>query len=275
VRISQMLAAVAGQFKEAGIPGPFLDAELLVSHATGIERVRLRVGDDRDLDSNEERMVRRLAARRLGREPIAYLTGRKEFYSLEFAVNRDVLIPRPETELLVDLAIYYAPQKGTFVDIGTGSGAIAVAVKHARRDLDVHATDISGSALSVARRNASRLLGKNAIRFHRGDLFRPLAGMRFSVMAVNPPYVDREKGPLQPELAFEPEVALFAGGGGRAMIEQIMGNAGAYIDPDGVVIMEIGEDMDAYVKIAGAARGFAVSVLNDYAGLPRVAIMKK
>ncbi len=276
MRVSEMLAAVTGQLKDAGIPSPALDAELLVASVLGTDRYRLRVADDRELDRGETAKIGRLARRRICFEPVAYILGYKEFYSLDFDVNRDVLIPRPETELLVDMAVYYAKRNAAVVDIGTGSGAIAVSVKYSRADLEVHATDISARALTVARKNAARILGKNRIRFHRGDLFEPLEGMRFQVIAVNPPYVDRDaSASLQKDLAFEPEEALFSGKGGRETIERVISRSGPFLTGDGVLIMEIGDEMKDFVKKTGAGAGYTVSVLNDYSGLPRVAVMKK
>jgi release factor glutamine methyltransferase len=262
--------------REAGIPGAVLDTELLVAHVLDSDRHRLRVGDDRELTSEEERRIMGLARRRLRFEPVAYILGRKEFYSLDFSVNRNVLIPRPETELVVDMAVYYAPLNASVADIGTGSGAIAVALKRERPDLDVHATDISAKALAVARKNADRLLGKKKIRFHRGSLFEPLRGMRFSVIAANPPYVDRRAASsLQPDLRHEPETALFAARNGRDIVERVIRKARRFLEDDGVLIVEIGEDMKDFVKQTGTASGFSVSVLNDYSGLPRVAVMKQ
>lgn len=275
VRVSQVLADLSARMKETGIPSAVLDTELLVAHALGTERHRMRVADDRELTAGEERRITVLARRRLRFEPVAYITGRKEFYSLDFTVNRNVLIPRPETELVVDMAVYYARLNASVADIGTGSGAIAVALKHERPDLDVHATDISEKALSVARKNAARILGKNRISFHHGSLFEPLGGMRFQVIAVNPPYVDRKaSASLQPDLRYEPETALFAGRGGRDVVERVIKKSGRFLSDDGVLIIEIGDDMKDFVKRTGAASGFSVSVLNDYSGLPRVAVMK-
>jgi release factor glutamine methyltransferase len=276
VRISEIRAAVMKQLKEAGIPGPALDAELLLAHALNTDRYRLLAADDRILSRKEIGRINRLARRREQCEPVAYILGRKEFYSHDFIVNRDVLIPRPETELLVDMAVYYARQNASVVDIGTGSGAIAVSLKYARRDLDVHATDISAGALKTARKNAARILGKNMIRFHLGDLYEPLSGMRFQVIAVNPPYVNRKSaGTLLRDLSYEPEVALFSGRGGRDTIGRVIAKSGRYLADGGVLIMEIGEEMKDFVKRSGKSRGFVVSVLNDYSGLPRVAVMKK
>jgi release factor glutamine methyltransferase len=270
-----MLASVTGRLRDAGIPGAALDAELLLAHALGTDRIRLHVDRDRGLSGKEESLIGRLAGRRLRFEPVAYILGRKEFYSLDFTVNRSVLIPRPETELLVDMVIYYARQNAVVADIGTGSGAIAVSVQYSRGDCTVHATDISAKALAVARKNAARILGENRVIFHRGDLFEPLAGLRFQVIAVNPPYVDRRKAPsLQKDLAFEPEEALFAAKGGKDVIERVIGKSGKHLAPGGVLVMEIGEEMKDFVKKTGKSKGFAVSVLNDYSGLPRVAVMK-
>ncbi|OHD65699.1 MAG: protein-(glutamine-N5) methyltransferase, release factor-specific [Spirochaetes bacterium RBG_13_51_14] len=253
-----------------------MDAELLISHALDTERFRLHAVDDRELTADELRRINRLIRRRVQFEPIAYILGRKEFYSLDFIVNRHVLIPRPETELLVDLTVYHARQNAPVVDIGTGSGAIAISVKHSRSDLEVHATDISSEALATARKNAARILGRNRIRFHRGDLFKPLSGMRFQVIAVNPPYVDKKCALwLQKDLSFEPEVALFSGRKGRETIERVIAGSGGHLTDDGVLIMEIGDDMMDFIKKAGKGKGYSVSVLNDYSGLPRVAVMNR
>lgn len=276
MRVSQMLNAVTGQLKDAGIPSAALDAELLIAGVIGMDRHRLRVADDRELAQTETARIGRLARRRLRFEPMAYILGVKEFYSLEFAVNRNVLIPRPETELLVDMAVYYARQNAAVVDIGTGSGAIAVSIKHTRADLDVHATDLSSKALTVARGNALRILGRNRITFHRGDLFGPLAGMRFDVIVSNPPYIDRTiSGSLQKDLAYEPAEALYSGNYGRETVQRIISQAGGSMADGGVLIMEIGSDMKDFAIQTGRAADYAVSVLNDYAGLPRVAILKK
>ncbi len=276
MRVSEMLAVVTGQLRDAGIPSPALDAALLVASVLGTDRYQLRVNDDRELGRAESMKIDRLARRRLRFEPVAYILGSKEFYSLDFIVNRDVLIPRPETELLVDMVIYYARQNATVIDIGTGSGAIAVSVKHSRADLEVHATDISSKALAVARKNAMRILGKNRIRFHRGDLFEPLTGMRFQVIAVNPPYIDKGiSASLQKDLSFEPEEALFSAKGGRETIERVIEQSGRFLADDGLLIMEIGDEMKDFVKKTGTGTGYTVSVLNDYSGLPRVAVIKK
>jgi release factor glutamine methyltransferase len=276
VRISEMVSYAEARFREAGIRNPLLDAELLTSHYLGLDRMRLHVDRDRELTAKESGGIMRFIKRRLAFEPVAYILGKKEFYSLDFSVTRDVLIPRPETELVVDLVVYYARLNARVVDIGTGSGSIAVSVKYTRQDLEVHATDISSKALSIARKNASAILGKNKIKFHQGDLFGPLAGLQFQVIAANPPYVDKTRaGSYQKDLCYEPGLALFSSNEGTAAIDKIVGGASSYLEDGGCLIMEIGDTMKDYVGKTGKNRGFSVSVLNDYSGLPRVAVMKR
>lgn len=276
MRISEMVSRAANTLKEAGIQNPLLDAELLAAHVLGLDRIRLHVDRDRELTAQETSGIRRLVKRRLTFEPIAYILGKKEFYSLEFFVNRNVLIPRPETELVVDLVVYYALQNARVVDIGTGSGSIAVSVKYTRQDLEVHATDISAKALKVAQKNTSVILGKNKIRFHQGNLFEPLAGMQFQVIAVNPPYVNKSRiDSYQKDICFEPETALFSEKEGTAMIDKVISDAGSYLGAGGWLVMEIGDTMKDFVIKTGVRSGFHVSVLNDYSGLPRVAVMKR
>jgi len=276
VRISELVSSAADTLQEAGIQNPLLDAELLAAHVLGLDRIRLHVDRDRELTAQEAGKIRHLVKRRLTFEPIAYILGKKEFYSLEFYVDRNVLIPRPETELIVDLVVYYALQNARIVDIGTGSGSIAVSVKYTRQDLEVHATDISAKALKVAQKNTSVILGKNKIRFHLGNLFEPLAGMQFQVIAVNPPYVNKSRiDSYQKDICFEPETALFSVQEGTAMIDTIISGAGSYLGAGGWLVMEIGDTMKDFIIKTGVRSGFHVSVLNDYSGLPRVALMKR
>jgi release factor glutamine methyltransferase len=159
-----------------------------------MERFRLKVYPERELTPEELEEVRASVARRMKHEPGAYITGKKEFYSLEFQVDSRVLIPRPETELAVDLAVYYAPMNGLVLDLCTGSGAIAVALRHNRSDLDVIATDLSGEALDLAEKNCSGILKPGAIEFRQGHLFDPVEGMVFDCIVFQPPLCgSREK----------------------------------------------------------------------------------
>ncbi len=276
MRVKSALENAAARLRDAGVDTPRLDAELLLAHATGRERFSLITGDTIEITEEEQGVFSGLLERRIAREPVAYLTGAKEFYSLEYMVNREVLIPRPETELLVDCAIYYARQEGRVIDVGTGSGAIAVSLQHNRPDLALWAVDISKGALKVAKENARLILGDHRIRFLQGDLFGPVKGMTFDVIVSNPPYVDPgTKDELCPDILHEPETALFAGDRGREIIRRIINEAGEYLETGGALILEMGDGMKEFVFSTSETSGYGVSVLSDYAGRPRVAVLRK
>lgn len=276
MRIHEALVVIAEKFKKAGIPSAALDAEVLLAHVLRLERYRLHVEGSRELAPGEHRRFSSLAGRRLSGEPVAYLVKNKEFYALDFLVTPAVLIPRPETEILVDLALYYAPQGGRLLDLGTGSGAIAVSVKHARRDLMVYATDISKPALAVARKNCAHHLGKNAVRFIHGDIYEPLQGLLFDVILSNPPYVDPlEASSLQREIGYEPEIALFAADRGVAVIDRIIAGLNPHLSEGGTAIIEISPTVRERVTELGELNGFVVTTMADYAGIPRIAVLKR
>ncbi len=276
MKIGDYIKSITHALREAGIDSPALDAEVIAAHFLDMDRHQLVTWSDRVLSDSEKSAIDKAIKRRLKFEPVAYITGMKEFYSLEFTVNKDVLIPRPETELLVDMAIYWAGLNSSVLDLCTGSGAIAVALKHSRGDLDVCASDISAKALKVAEKNAEKILGKRRISFFEGDLFTPFKDEKFDLIVSNPPYVSGVlKGGLQRELDFEPHDALYADDDGRAVIRKIIDEAPLYLDEKGVLLLEIGSNHRDFIEDAGRKRGFTVSVLNDYAGLPRVATLKK
>ncbi len=255
---------------------PILDAELIVEDVTGIPRHMLRIEPDREVSEDDYKKICSYRQRRKECEPVAYILGNKEFYSLNFRVNRNVLIPRPETELLVDLAIYYAPRHGTLVDIGTGSGAIAIAVKCNRQDIHVYGSDISENVLEVAKENAESILGSDqAVDFRCGHLFEPFRDKKFDIIVSNPPYVDpalREY--LQRDLEYEPQEALYSEQGGREIVKRLIENAGDMLEEKGLMLMEISESLSQYVVDKAASGGFTVSIFQDYSGLPRVALLK-
>ncbi|MFC1670967.1 peptide chain release factor N(5)-glutamine methyltransferase [Spirochaetota bacterium] len=273
--VADFLKKTIDEFKEIGIESAVIDAELLIAHALGTERFKLIADIRRELSREEIKKINRLLKRRMKFEPVSYIIGKREFYSLEFNINRDVLIPRPETELLVDLAIYYAKQDSILLDLGTGSGAIAVSVKHMRNDLDVHASDISEEALKVAEKNAGRILGTGKINFYSGDLFNPFKGMKFDVIVSNPPYINPDDmKALQKDIGFEPERALLSDDRGRGIIKRIIDEAGTYLNDRGILIIEIASIMKEYIPEVAVENGFSVSILNDYSGLARVAVLK-
>jgi release factor glutamine methyltransferase len=275
MRIGDTLQQMISQFKDAGVDDPILDAQVILSHILNIEKHRLITDREISIADNEERLIRRSVKKRIKGMPVAYIIGKKEFYSLEFSVNRHVMIPRPETELLVDLTIFYAKQNDSVLDLGTGSGAIAISVKYSRYDLTVYASDYSEKALKVAKKNTSRILKRNAVKFYHGNLFSPFKGMRFNIIVSNPPYVAPElKSSLQEEILFEPEIALFANDGGRDIIKGIVFQSRDYLDEKGMLILEIGEDMVDFLDSIAVENDYSMSVLSDYAGLPRVAILR-
>lgn len=261
---------------KAGVANPQLDAEILARKACGMERYELKAYPERQLTPDMEQTAEQYFNRRCKFEPVAYILGEKEFYSLNFFVNQNVLIPRPETELLVDLAVYYTPQNSSLLDICTGSGCVAIAVKHSRRDIAVTASDISSAAINIAQKNAKALLGDATITFLQGDMFAPVSRNRFNCITCNPPYVaEEDKDEIAADLLYEPAQALFADEGGTAMIRRAINECTPYLTNDGVLLLEIGDTMADFVKQTGEAVGFHVSVMNDYGGLPRAAVLKK
>ncbi len=275
MKVNALLNAAAEKLQASGIETPRLDAEVLLSHVMEMDRFRMLADHDAPVPENRARDYDRLIERRMKNEPVAYLTGTREFYSIEFYVNRDVLIPRPETELLVDFAVYYARLDGSVLDVGTGSGAIAVSLKRNRPDLSVWAVDISEKALAVAEKNADEILGDQSVTFLRGDLFEPVNGMKYNVIVSNPPYVGPGmKQELPPSLMYEPEEALFCGDSGREVISRIVAGAENYLTDPGYLILEIGDTMKEFAVTTGSDYGYTASVFSDYAGRPRVAVLK-
>jgi len=276
LRIDNLLNDITARFAEAGIESPRLDCEVLAAHALDIEKYKLITDSFRNLTPDEIKKIEKMVKRRLSFEPVAYITGIKEFYSLDFIVNKHVLIPRPETELLVDMGIYWSAMHASVLDLCTGSGAVAIALKHSRRDLEMYASDISADALNVAKKNASIINGGGGIKFIKGDLFEPFRGKRFDVIISNPPYVSPEEAEsLKKDLSFEPEIALFAPEKGRGIISKIISEAGDYLNEKGILLLEIGSSQGPFVTEKGEKTGYTVSILNDYSGLPRVATLKK
>jgi release factor glutamine methyltransferase len=259
-----------------GIGSAVTDAEVIMSHILDVERYRLRTHGDEEITPSEEEEIRRAVRRRSDHEPVAYITGYREFYSLPFIVDSSVLIPRPETELLVDLALYYIPYSGTLLDLCTGSGAIALAVKKNRSDAVVTATDISIDALVVAEKNNSAICGDNGVTFLQGDLFDPVEGMTFDVIVSNPPYVGtEEKAALTKDLSFEPQSALFSGPQGLDHITRIIAKAGEFLRENGALILETGHDMRGELKSLAEDADFTISQFTDNGGFDRVALFKK
>jgi len=237
-------------FETLGIATPRLDAECLLAFALGVSRLQLYLDFDKPVQALERDRFRELVRRR-GKErvPVAYLTGTKEFWSLPLRVTTDVLIPRPDTEILVAAALEYLPDAEASVsvlDVGTGSGAIALALAKERPKLRVTATDLSSAALEVARGNARALELSAQICFLEGELFEPVRGQGFDLIAANLPYVaERDQDTLAPELAYEPRQALFAGSEGMDVLQRFARALPTVLNEGGVVVIEVAPEQAA------------------------------
>ena len=223
---------------------------------------------------------RELIRRRLAGEPVQYIVGEAEFYGLPFSVTRDVLIPRPETEHLVEKALQLAGQfiSPRIADVGTGSGAIAVALAAHLPNASITATDTSAAALSIARRNAARNGVEHRIRFLAGDLLAPIDGESFEMVVSNPPYVSNEdRNSLAVEVRdYEPEGALFAGGDGLAVYRRLIPAAFDALVPGGFIALEIGHGQRDFLCAQLEASSFrSIEFLADLQGIPRVAVAQR
>jgi len=248
------------------------EARVLLAHALRVERAWIIAHGPDGVADAQAQAVEALFARRRAGEPIAYITGEREFQGLSLHVTQNVLIPRPETELVVEQALTLMAGRRTpkVLDLGTGSGAIAVAIANARRDAQVCATDASATALAVASGNASR--HAVAVRFVQGDWFIALAGERFDVIASNPPYVaDGDPHLGEGDLRFEPQVALLGGPDGMGCIRTIAAAARRHLAPGGWLVFEHGYDQgSACVRLLVGLGYTGVADIQDLSGLPRV-----
>jgi release factor glutamine methyltransferase len=259
MRIAEALAAPGLDRREA---------RLLLAEATGFSQASVLAHPERELPEAAARRFDEFAGRRRSGEPIAYITGRREFFGLEFAVTPAVLIPRHETELLVELAL--AREPGSVLDLGTGSGAIAIAIKHRLPKTRVVAVEASAAALAVARRNAAK--SGAAVDFRHGVWFEPVAGERFDLVVSNPPYVAEGDWHLeQGDVRFEPRSALVSGPEGLDDIRAIAAASAAHLEPGGWLLLEHGAGQDTAVRrILDEAGLEAGATWPDLSGIPRV-----
>ena len=266
-----MIAAGAtiGELQTA-LPLDALENRILLCHALGITRVGLITQSERVLGTDEATVLASLVARRQQGEPIAYIVGRREFFGLDFRVTEAVLIPRPDTELLVELALERVPPHGRVLDMGTGSGAIAVAIAHSLPGAQVTALDVSEAALEVARHNA--LANHAALRFLHSDWFSALEQERFDLIASNPPYIAAGDIHLsQGDLRFEPAAALTDRADGLSALRTIATGARRHLCARGWLLMEHGYDQAAQVRQLLDSNGYTdVQSWRDLAGIERV-----
>jgi release factor glutamine methyltransferase len=256
-----------------GADAPRLTAELLLAHALSCDRVRLYLDFDKPLGEPELARFRDLVRRRAEGEPTAYLLGRKEFFGRPFRVDPRVLVPRPETELLVETALAALPEGGRALDLCTGSGCVAVSLALGRSGARVVATDLSEDALALARENAAALGA--VVELATGDLWSAVHGPeRFHVVASNPPYVPtKELAGLSPEVRREPCMALDGGEDGLAVLRRIVEGAPAWLEPGGTLVVEMHESHERSLPALCLAAGFArAEARRDLAGLPRLTV---
>ena len=263
----------ATQQLAASSPSPRLDAEVLLMHVTGLARTALITRAQEPLLPEHEERLQALLIRRARGEPVAYLTGKREFWSMELTVTPDVLIPRPETELLVEQALARIPEDAelTIADLGTGSGAVALAIAKERPRCRVIATDASEAALAIAQANAIRLAITN-IEFRHGEWLDPLADEVLDMIVSNPPYIAEQDPHLtQGDVRFEPRSALVAGADGLSAIRVIAVDASRHLRRGGFLLLEHGFDQAPAVRAVLAGQGYeAVATCPDLQGLPRV-----
>lgn len=274
--IGSLVKWATDDFRARGIENPRLDAEVLVAHALGIDRTRVIIESLRPLDPAELALLRELVKRRRSHEPVAYLRGMREFYGLPFRVDRRVLIPRPDTEALVDVALARSSHVSLsmrLLDLCTGSGCVAITIARQRPTSKVVASDLSPDALAVARENAFRL-GAYNVAFIESDLFSKIPPeSRFDVITANPPYIaTAEIDGLMPDVRdFEPRQALDGGPDGLDFVRRIVHEAPAFLDPGGVLALEIGAGEAAAVRALFEDQGYGdVRVDRDYGKIERV-----
>jgi len=274
--IKSALKTARDKFNCGGIGSAALDAEVLLSHVTGLEKAELYRDWRRPLEDDEVVQYNNLISRRLSGEPVAYITGHKEFMGLDFFVNRSVLIPRPETELLVENALKLMPPFPLVADVGTGSGAVGVSLAYFNRQAQVYATDRSKEALEVARLNSARHGVSDRVFLHRGDLLQPLhsclAAGGVDLIAANLPYVAESDLSALPEEVgmFEPRLALDGGVDGLELYRRLVPEAAAFLKEGGFLLIEIGCDQGRQAREIFDPRVWETRVWQDLAGLDRL-----
>lgn len=278
--IGRILKWTEQYFKQKNIESPRLDAEVLLSHILGRERIYLYVHFDEPLEPAELARYREAIKQRVQRVPIAYIIGEKEFMGLTFKVTEDTLVPRPDTEILVQAAIERLRARGDaprFADIGTGSGAICLSVLHFLPKAQADTVDISPAARAIAEENAAALEVADRVTFHTGDLLAPLAGQCYDAILSNPPYIpDGDIAALAPEVRLkEPHTALAGGKDGLDFYRRLMADAPALLKDGGFLAVEVGIHQAAPVAALAVPSFSRTEILKDYAGIERVVIAWK
>lgn len=275
--VRQLLHEAVTELRASGVETPILDAEVMMSRALGCSRTAIIVHEEIQPPAPSIEQFHDWVERRSMREPLPYILGDREFYGLCFEVTPSVLIPRQETEFLVDAAVSFLRDRPAPVvaDIGLGSGCIAVAIAKSVPDATVFGTEASPDALDVARRNAERLGVCEQTRFAHGDLFDPLAGLEFDMIVSNPPYIpSSDIAGLQPEvLRYEPHQALDGGADGLDVYRRLVPEAAKYLKYDGALAVEVGIGESSAVECLFRSHGYQnVRAIKDYSDIERVVI---
>lgn len=265
--IKDWLVETSDELKRSGIKSAILDAELLLGRVLNVERTWLHTHDTVELNPQTISELAKLIKRRASREPIAYITGHKEFYGRDFIVTPEVLIPRPETEDLIELAIQALnrtprTEKKTIIDVGTGSGCIGITLKLEQPELDVTLSDVSPTALRIARKNAEHLQAD--VKFIESDLLVGVPPGSYNLIVANLPYVDASWA-TSPETAHEPQLALYATSGGLALINKLIEQSIGALHETGQLLLEADPEQHPAIIQYAAKHGFKLSQQQNYA----------
>jgi len=268
--IKEVIELSSDYLAKAGVESARVDAEWLIGHALKLNRMELYLKFDKPLSEDELSQIRPLLSRRSKGEPVQYICGSTEFYGIELKVGPGVLVPRPETELLVDAAKQKLKAGDSVLDLCTGSGAIAIALKSEMPELSLTASDISPDTLKYAQENIE--LNNLDVELVEGDLLHPFSGRTFDAITVNPPYVKPSEKPLMGKdvLVSEPDLALFSGEDGLDHLRVLAANAKAYLNPGGFFISEIGFQQGADCQSLFSSYGWKdISILQDFTNRDR------
>jgi len=276
--IGSLLQWTKQYFRDKGVENPRLDADVLLSSLLGKERIYLYVHFDQPMESDELVAFREMVRRRAARVPVAYITGHREFMGMEFQVSPAVLIPRPDTEILVEAAIgrLAGVQDGVILDVGTGSGAVLIGTLSRTDGCRGVGVDISPTALEVAKTNAARLLKADQATFLQADMFPP-EQILFDAILSNPPYItSAEMAMLAPEVLQEPELALHGGADGLDFYRRLVADGCRYLKPNGFMAFEVGAGQASAVSCVAARAGWRTEkIIPDYAGIERVVVLRR
>lgn len=281
--VGRLLTATASFLKDKGCTSPRLDAELLLSQVLRMSKVQLYVNFEREMSQPELDQYRELVRRRCRHEPVAYILGRREFYGLELKTTPAALIPRPETEHLVDEALrlsreLWPGEALAAADLGCGSGAIALALAKHLPSAEIAAVDISPEALALARENAAALGLEERVTFSPGDLLAPLAGRRFHLICANLPYIPSpEMAGLMPDVGLhEPHLALDGGPRGLDLIARLLESAPVHLQRHGRLLLEIWPNSLAELESLAASLGYSLGEpIRDLAGFNRIVVLQR